>query len=119
MQVDRQFLAKERLNWPLSSAAAGGAEGRSLLSRLARRASPLTVINVARADARESVRLKETQGMTYKSILVHVEPNPTSDVRLALAVDLARRFEARLIGVGAQFYFPAISADASRTSPAA
>jgi nucleotide-binding universal stress UspA family protein len=42
--------------------------------------------------------------MSFKTFLVHVEPEPTSDARLALAVDLANQFEATLIGVGAESY---------------
>jgi nucleotide-binding universal stress UspA family protein len=38
--------------------------------------------------------------MPIKDILIHVDATPASEDRLALAVDLARRFEARLDGVG-------------------
>jgi nucleotide-binding universal stress UspA family protein len=44
--------------------------------------------------------------VTYKSVLVHVEPNPLSDARVAAAAGLARRFHGRLIGVGAQAFMP-------------
>ena len=44
--------------------------------------------------------------MTYKSVLVHVEPNPLSDARVAAAAGLARRFHGRLIGIGAQAFMP-------------
>lgn len=42
--------------------------------------------------------------MAYATLLVHVEADPTPDPRLALAVDLANRFGAKLIGVGAELY---------------
>jgi nucleotide-binding universal stress UspA family protein len=42
--------------------------------------------------------------MTYTTLLVHVEDQPSPDPRLALAVDLANRFGARLIGLGAGLY---------------
>ncbi len=40
--------------------------------------------------------------MSYATLLVHVETDPASDPRLALAVDLANQFGASLIGVGAE-----------------
>jgi nucleotide-binding universal stress UspA family protein len=40
--------------------------------------------------------------MTYATLLVPVEADPEIDHRLALAIDLANRFDARLIGVGAE-----------------
>jgi nucleotide-binding universal stress UspA family protein len=42
--------------------------------------------------------------MAYATLLVHVEADPTPDPRLGLAVDLANRFGAKLIGVGAELY---------------
>ncbi|MCI3130848.1 universal stress protein [Phenylobacterium aquaticum] len=42
--------------------------------------------------------------MTYVSLLVPVEADPAADSRLALAVSLANRFQARLIGVGAEMW---------------
>lgn len=42
--------------------------------------------------------------MSYATLLVHIEADPTSDPRLALAVDLANQFNAKLIGVGAEAY---------------
>ena len=42
--------------------------------------------------------------MSFATFLVHVEPDPTADTRLALAVDLANQFDAKLIGVGAEIY---------------
>ena len=42
--------------------------------------------------------------MSFATFLVHVEPDPTVDPRLALAVDLANQFDAMLIGVGAEIY---------------
>lgn len=44
--------------------------------------------------------------MTFASLLVHVEADPTSDSRLALAADLANQFDARLIGIGVEYYRP-------------
>ncbi|MBV8593272.1 MAG: universal stress protein UspA, partial [Caulobacteraceae bacterium] len=44
--------------------------------------------------------------MSYAAILVHVEAQPINHKRLALAADLARRFDAALIGVGAEIYEP-------------
>lgn len=41
--------------------------------------------------------------MSFATLLVHVEPDPMPDPRLALAVDLANQFDATLIGVGAEF----------------
>jgi nucleotide-binding universal stress UspA family protein len=38
--------------------------------------------------------------MTFKTLLVHVEPTPESDLRLRTAVDLALNWGATLIGVG-------------------
>jgi nucleotide-binding universal stress UspA family protein len=38
--------------------------------------------------------------MTYKTLLIHVEPTPESNLRLRIAVDLARELGATLIGVG-------------------
>ncbi|MDR3472339.1 MAG: universal stress protein [Devosia sp.] len=46
--------------------------------------------------------------MSYKSILVHVEPNPASDARIAVAIELARRFGGRVIGIGAQSFYPLV-----------
>jgi nucleotide-binding universal stress UspA family protein len=42
--------------------------------------------------------------MSFKTLLVHVEADPTPDPRLALAIDLANQFDAKLIGVGAEHY---------------
>lgn len=42
--------------------------------------------------------------MSFKCMLVHVEGRPLPDPRLALAVDLANQFGARLLGVGAELY---------------
>jgi nucleotide-binding universal stress UspA family protein len=44
--------------------------------------------------------------MTYSSLMTHVQPEPEAAPRLACAVDLARRFGARLIGVGAEMIPP-------------
>ena len=42
--------------------------------------------------------------MSFQTLLVHVEPYAVPDHRLALAVDLANQFDAKLIGVGAEIY---------------
>jgi hypothetical protein len=42
--------------------------------------------------------------MTYATLLVPVEAEPQIDHRLALAIDLANQFDARLIGVGAEMW---------------
>ena len=42
--------------------------------------------------------------MPFKTILVHVEAEPTPDPRLALAIDVANGFDAKLLGVGAELY---------------
>jgi nucleotide-binding universal stress UspA family protein len=44
--------------------------------------------------------------MTFSSVMTHVQPEPEAAPRLACAVDLARRFGARLIGVGAEMIPP-------------
>ena len=44
--------------------------------------------------------------MSYKTILVYVETGADSDRRVRLAIDLARQFEARLIGLAAGFPRP-------------
>ncbi|WP_309604371.1 universal stress protein [Phenylobacterium sp.] len=49
--------------------------------------------------------------MPLKTILVHVEAEPTPDPRLALAIDIANRFDASLLGVGAELYQNAYSGD--------
>lgn len=43
--------------------------------------------------------------MTFKTLLVHVEAEPVRDSRLDVAIDLANHFNAKLIGVGAEFPF--------------
>lgn len=42
--------------------------------------------------------------MSITTLLVHVEADPMPDPRVTLAVDLANQFDAKLIGVGAEFY---------------
>lgn len=42
--------------------------------------------------------------MSFKTLLVHIEAEPEPDPRLALAIDLANQFGAKLIGVGAELY---------------
>jgi|SRR6185312_9271346 len=48
--------------------------------------------------------------MAYKSILVHVGDDPACESRLALAIDLARRGEGRVIGVGGEFLYAGMGA---------
>lgn len=40
--------------------------------------------------------------MTYRALLVHVQPQADAEPRLAVAADLARRFDAELIGLGCE-----------------
>lgn len=40
--------------------------------------------------------------MTYKSILVHVEPSAASEARIRVAMDLALKFDGIVIGLGAE-----------------
>jgi nucleotide-binding universal stress UspA family protein len=49
--------------------------------------------------------------MSYKTILVEVEPEGVADARVRCAADLARRFGAVLIGVGAETAPAAMSLD--------
>ena len=44
--------------------------------------------------------------MSYASIMVHAEADDVCDCRLALAADLAQKFDARLIGVAAEAFDP-------------
>jgi len=44
--------------------------------------------------------------MSYKTLLIHVEPSIAGRERLRAAVGLARQFDARLIGVGARAMNP-------------
>lgn len=46
--------------------------------------------------------------MSYGSIMLHVRPGAEGAAQLAAAVDLARRFEATLIGVGAEMFPPVV-----------
>jgi nucleotide-binding universal stress UspA family protein len=48
--------------------------------------------------------------LTYSAILTHVQPDAEAAARLACAHDLAKRFGARLIGVGAEM-IPQVSFD--------
>lgn len=47
--------------------------------------------------------------MSYKTILVHVEPGPGSDARIKLAVEVAAMFDAVVIGLGAEAFYPVFS----------
>lgn len=51
-----------------------------------------------------------TAAAAYKSILVHVGEDPACEARLALAIDLARRFEGRVIGVGGEIFYGGLRA---------
>ena len=44
--------------------------------------------------------------MTFRSILVHAEADPSCEPRLKLAADLANQFDAGLVGVAAEAYEP-------------
>lgn len=44
--------------------------------------------------------------MTYAAVITHVQSDPSAAPRLACAVDIARRFDATLIGVGAEMIPP-------------
>jgi nucleotide-binding universal stress UspA family protein len=44
--------------------------------------------------------------MTFATLMTHVQPEPEAAPRLGCAVDLARRFGARLIGVGVEMFPP-------------
>ncbi len=44
--------------------------------------------------------------MSYRSIITHVEADPAAGPRVQLAAALANRFEASLIGVGAELFEP-------------
>ena len=46
--------------------------------------------------------------MSYKTILVHAEANPASDARLGVVADLARTFDATVVGVGATAFDPPV-----------
>lgn len=47
--------------------------------------------------------------MSYKTILVHAEPGEGSDARIRLAAELAAQFDATVVGVGAQAFYPVFS----------
>jgi nucleotide-binding universal stress UspA family protein len=44
--------------------------------------------------------------MSFSALMVHFDGEPSSYARLRLAVDLARRFEAALIGIAGRLYLP-------------
>ncbi|QUD87085.1 universal stress protein [Phenylobacterium montanum] len=44
--------------------------------------------------------------MSYKTLLVHAEAGDAADARLALAGGVARMFGARIVGLGAEGFFP-------------
>lgn len=47
--------------------------------------------------------------MTYKTVLVHAEPGEGSDTRVQLAVEVAAQYDAMVIGLGAQAFYPVFS----------
>jgi len=47
--------------------------------------------------------------MSYRTILVHVEPGSGSDARVRLAVEVAAMFDATVIGLGAEAFYPVFS----------
>ena len=47
--------------------------------------------------------------MSYKTLLVHGEPEPTAAAALRLAIDVAAMFDAAILGVGAEAFEPAIA----------
>ncbi len=47
--------------------------------------------------------------MSYKTLLVQAEPTERGDDRLRLAVDVAAMFDARLIGLASEGFFPVFS----------
>jgi nucleotide-binding universal stress UspA family protein len=49
--------------------------------------------------------------MSYAALMVHFDAGPSSQRRLKLAIDLANRFEAALIGVAGRSYLPAFIAN--------
>jgi nucleotide-binding universal stress UspA family protein len=49
--------------------------------------------------------------MSYAAIMVHFDASRQSQVRLRLAVDLAARFQAALIGIAGRSYLPSFLAD--------
>jgi nucleotide-binding universal stress UspA family protein len=51
--------------------------------------------------------------MSFAALMVHFDAGPTSHHRLRLAVDLANRFEAALIGIAGRSYLPPFLADGS------
>ena len=54
--------------------------------------------------------------MGYASVMVYVEDVDVADSRVVLACDLAKLFDARLIGVSASFRIPPVSAALPRRS---
>ena len=49
--------------------------------------------------------------MSYAAIMVHFDASRQSQVRLRLAVELAARFQAALIGIAGRSYLPSFLAD--------
>lgn len=54
---------------------------------------------------------RDRAGHDYRTLLVHVSPGLISSHRVELAAGLARRFQARLIGLGAESCEPVVTAD--------
>jgi nucleotide-binding universal stress UspA family protein len=60
------------------------------------------------------VALKEqTRTMSYAALMVHFDDHPNARRRARLAADLARRFDAVLIGIAGYSYLPSFLADGS------
>jgi nucleotide-binding universal stress UspA family protein len=55
--------------------------------------------------------------MPFAAIMVHFDASPSSHQRLRLAVDLAIRFEAALIGIAGRLYLPPFLAHAAPAMP--
>ena len=54
--------------------------------------------------------------MSFAALMVHFDAGPNSHHRLRLAVDLANRFEAALIGIAGRSYLPPFLADGNAIS---
>jgi hypothetical protein len=75
--------------------------GRVTAPTLRKESSSLLTPPVVQADAMRRVALAlepMAGGMSYKTILVHCDANPRLSQRLAVAVDLAQRYGAHLVG---------------------
>jgi hypothetical protein len=57
--------------------------------------------------------------MSYATLMVHVDSSKSGEQRLRLAVGLAQRFQAALIGIAARSYLPTFLAELPRANAAA